>query len=243
VKRAKIHLTDCVKVFDPYVKIYKEILKDRLCIINLLFFLCLLFSFCQDSGFASSLENSGLEKMESKIYLVPVGDIEKSILESLAKELEKTFGCVAEIHKRKSLPQETYNERRRQYSSSQILQKIHSFIEAKKQDKVLAVARVDLYVERLNFVFGEAELGGHFGIISLARLRQSFYGLSENKALFMGRAVKEAVHELGHVYGLEHCSDSRCVMHFSNSLMDTDRKRASFCARCRQTLEKINLRH
>ena len=181
--------------------------------------------------------------MESKIYLVPVGDIEKSILESLAKELEKTFGCVAEIHERMSLPQETYNERRRQYSSSQILQKIHSFIEAKKQDKVLAVARVDLYVERLNFVFGEAELGGRFAIISLARLRQSFYGLPENKALFLERAAKEAVHELGHVYGLSHCPDSSCVMYFSNSLMDTDKKRGSFCARCRQTLERINLRH
>jgi archaemetzincin len=181
--------------------------------------------------------------MESKIYLVPVGDIEKSILESLAKELEKTFGCVAEIHKRMSLPQETYNEKRRQYSSSQILQKIHFFMEAKKQDKVLAIADVDLYVERLNFVFGEAELGGHFAIISLARLRQSFYGLPENKALFLERAAKEAVHELGHVYGLEHCPDSSCVMHFSNSLMDTDRKKVSFCVRCRQALEKIKVRY
>jgi archaemetzincin len=206
-------------------------------------FSCLLFPFCQDGGFAPSLENSGLEKMESKIYLVPVGDIQKSILESMAKELEKTFGCVAEIHERMGLPQETYNERRRQYSSSQILQKIHSFLKAKRQDKVLAIADVDLYVERLNFVFGEAELGGHFAIISLARLRQSFYGLPENKTLFMERAVKEAVHELGHVYGLEHCPDSSCVMHFSNSLMDTDRKRSSFCSRCRQKLEKINLRH
>lgn len=181
--------------------------------------------------------------MESKIYLVPVGDIEKSILGPLAKELEKTFGCVAEIQERMSLPRETYNERRRQYSSSQILQKIHSIIKAKRQDKVLAIADVDLYVERLNFVFGEAELGGHFAIISLARLRQSFYGLPENKALFRERTLKEAVHELGHVYGLEHCPDSSCVMHFSNSLMDTDRKRASFCARCRETLDKINLRY
>jgi len=181
--------------------------------------------------------------MESKIYLVPVGDIEKSTLETLSKELEKTFGCVAEIQEGMSLPQETYNERRRQYSSSQMLQKIHSFIEAKKQDKVLAIADVDLYVEGLNFVFGEAELGGHFAVISLARLRQSFYGLPENKTLFMERAVKEAVHELGHVYGLEHCPDSSCVMHFSNSLMDTDRKKSSFCSRCRQKLEKINLRH
>jgi len=179
--------------------------------------------------------------METKIHLIPVGRIEKSILEPLAKQLEKAFGCASEIHQGLDLPQETYNERRKQYSSSQILKKIRSLLEVKRHDKVLAIADVDLYVERLNFVFGEAELGGHFAIISLARLRQSFYGLQENKALFMERTLKEAVHELGHVYGLQHCPDSSCVMYFSNSLMDTDRKRASFCSRCGNKLEKINL--
>jgi len=207
-------------------------------IIDLLFFLCLLFFLSPESGFASFLENSVLEKMETKIYLIPVGHIEKSILEPLAKKLEKAFGCAIEIHEGVNVPQETYNERRRQYSSSQILQKIQSFLEVKKQEKVLAIADVDLYVERLNFVFGEAELGGHFALISLARLRQSFYGLPENEALFLERVEKESVHELGHVHGLQHCPDSSCVMYFSNSLRDTDKKRASFCARCRQILEK-----
>jgi len=195
-----------------------------------------------ESGFASFLKNSVLEKMESRIYLISVGHIEKSILEPLAKQLEKAFGCAVEIHKGVGAPQETYNERRRQYSSSQILQKMHSFIEVKKQEKVLAIADVDLYVERLNFVFGEAELGGQFAIISLARLRQSFFELPENEGLFLERTEKESVHELGHVYGLQHCPDPSCVMYFSNSLMDTDRKGASFCARCRQILEKIKLR-
>lgn len=86
-------------------------------------------------------------------------------------------------------------------------------------------------------VFGEAELGGYFAIISLARLRQSFYGLPEDKHLFLERTIKEAVHELGHTYGLSHCPDPECVMHFSNSLMDTDRKKPSFCSRCQIKLE------
>ncbi|MFQ6038426.1 MAG: hypothetical protein ACE5LV_07400 [Candidatus Aminicenantales bacterium] len=95
-----------------------------------------------------------------------------------------------------------------------------------------------MYVPQLNFVFGEAELEGHFDVISLIRLRQSFYGLPENRGLFLERAVKEAVHELGHTFGLRHCPDPRCVMHFSNSLLDTDRKEASFCTRCRKLLKE-----
>jgi archaemetzincin len=49
--------------------------------------------------------------------------------------------------------------------------------------------------------------------------------------------VKEAVHELGHMFGLDHCSDLRCVMHFSNSLADTDRKGRDFCPSCRARLD------
>ncbi len=50
------------------------------------------------------------------------------------------------------------------------------------------------------------------------------------------RALKEAVHELGHTYYLSHCADAKCVMYFSNSLADTDIKGAGFCKRCQQRL-------
>jgi predicted Zn-dependent protease len=51
-------------------------------------------------------------------------------------------------------------------------------------------------------------------------------------------ALKECVHELGHTWGRRHCRDSRCVMRFSNSLLDTDAKGTAFCPRCRRRLEK-----
>jgi archaemetzincin len=38
--------------------------------------------------------------------------------------------------------------------------------------------------------------------IYLPRLRQEFYGLKKNEKLFLQRVVKEAVHEIGHAFGL-----------------------------------------
>jgi archaemetzincin len=104
-----------------------------------------------------------------------------------------------------------------------------------EDEAVLGVIDEDLFVADANFIFGLAY--GNRAIISLTRLRQEFYGLSSNPDLLRERVLKEAVHELGHVFGLPHCPDRRCTMHFSNSIIDTDLKGSWYCERCRKTLE------
>jgi predicted Zn-dependent protease len=66
---------------------------------------------------------------------------------------------------------------------------------------------------------------GPNAVISIARLKG---------ALLEERTIKEAVHELGHVFLLRHCPTPECVMHFSNSLQDTDYKSKEFCPECRK---------
>lgn len=186
----------------------------------------------------SSLNDKIKTERRNMISLLPVGDIENTVLNLLKSRLEKEFACDVKIREGWALPQEAYNPERRQHLSSSILRRLRKTLSPRRGERILAICDVDLYVPQLNFVFGEAELEGHFAVISLARLRQSFYGLPENRVLFLERATKEAVHELGHTFGLRHCPDSRCVMHFSNSLLDTDRKEASFCTRCRKLLRE-----
>jgi archaemetzincin len=98
--------------------------------------------------------------------------------------------------------------------------------------RILGITSVDLYVPSLNFVFGEAKLGGPSAVISTHRLYPQFYGQAPNEELFLKRVEIEAVHELGHTFGLRHCPDQDCVMHFSNGIVDTDRKGSEFCGRC-----------
>jgi archaemetzincin len=63
-------------------------------------------------------------------------------------------------------------------------------------------------------------------VVSVARLRDP------NPDRFLNRVVKEAVHELGHTWGLGHCDSPTCVMHHSESVEDADAKNEGFCRTC-----------
>jgi archaemetzincin len=191
------------------------------------------------SGLLRSSADKGVRSTEGRIALLPVGRVEDTVLGLLEAGLTKAFGFPVVSHKPMAVPQDAFNPARRQYDASLILRYVRDRVELEGRDKGLGITDVDLYAGGLNFVFGQAELGGQWAVISLARLRQSFYSLPENKVIFSARITKEAVHELGHVFGLEHCPDPQCVMHFSNSLADTDRKRASFCDLCGARLHEL----
>jgi len=131
------------------------------------------------------------------------------------------------------IPFDAYDSKRKQFNSSRILAKINSFSKKHRLEHVLGVTDVDLFVPHLNFVFGEAEYSGRAAVISLFRLKPEFYGQNSDRKLFVERSVKEAVHEVGHMLGLGHCDNSICVMFFSNSISDTDKKGILLCGKCK----------
>jgi archaemetzincin len=172
-----------------------------------------------------------------RITLKPTGDIDSNILEELKERLRQTFGCTVEVIPEAGNLERAYDSKRRQYLASELLARLKKSGVA-EDEKVLGIVDVDLYAPGLNFVFGQADIASGAAVISLCRLRQEYYDSPPDEALFVDRATKEAVHELGHTFGLEHCKNARCVMRFSNSLADTDWKQAAFCSQCRPKLIK-----
>jgi len=173
-----------------------------------------------------------------KIVFVPLGNIDSGMMEELKKRVKDTFHYPVEMETGFSDLGQAYNRQREQYLASQLLAILNAGRKG-KNERVVGVADVDLYAPGLNFVFGEADIRSGTAIISLCRLRQEYYGLPPDKNLFLIRAIKEIVHELGHTFGLGHCSDSKCVMHFSNSLADTDWKEVNFCPKCCPKMEFV----
>jgi archaemetzincin len=166
-----------------------------------------------------------------EVVLVPVGPADEAVTEYLRLIVSEVLGLPAR-RAAASLPADfAYDPLRKQHHSTPILEKLVAS-EASGEAKILGVTDHDLMIPILTFVFGEAQLGGRAAIVSLARLRSSFYGLPEDPDLFYRRAEKEALHELGHTFGLVHCPDYECVMHFSNSVEEVDLKGDRYCARC-----------
>ncbi|MCB9899510.1 MAG: hypothetical protein H6825_16005 [Planctomycetes bacterium] len=100
----------------------------------------------------------------------------------------------------------------------------------------LGVTAHDLGSPLFTFFFGLARHGGRAALVSLARLRPEFYGLPADDDRTLHRAVLEALHELGHVLGLPHCRDARCVMRFSTSVEAIDVRGQRFCDECASRL-------
>jgi archaemetzincin len=170
---------------------------------------------------------------EITIILQPIGAVNRGAIAFLDDELGSIFGAIEE-RPATEVPANALVPERDQLDGAAVLQSLPA-PDLGAGDVVLGVIDEDLFVADLNFIFGLAY--GNRAIISLARLRQEFYGLSSDSDLFRERVLKEAVHELGHVFGLPHCTDRSCVMCFSNSITDTDFKRWRYCERCRGMLE------
>lgn len=173
-----------------------------------------------------------------RITLLPIGSIECDLLDWLQPRLEAIFDRQVDCQSPIDIPEKSYDPERKQYLSTAILDKLQRQLPPWTL-KLLGITNVDLFVPYLNFVFGEAYVDGKAAVISLHRLRPEFHNQPPNPDLLRERALKEAVHELGHTFGLSHCDDPRCVMRFSTDIADTDRKGPDFCPNCARVLPPV----
>jgi len=148
---------------------------------------------------------------------------------SVKEALNTVFGLTTdeELHLDPTEVKGAYNPLRRQYNASQLLNyliKSTSQVRVPRDSLSLWIVSDDLYVTGMNFVFGLAQ-PGKAAVLSTHRL-DSFDLVN-----------KEAIHEMGHVFGLQHCTND-CVMQFSNSLDEAKAKPATLCDRCKALFYK-----
>ena len=172
------------------------------------------------------------------IYIQPIKNDHFPWMEALEISVYKVFGYHIKVVNLDIDLEKVFDQGRHQFNSSLILLQIISRPPADAV-KVLGVVNVDLFIPILTFVFGEAQLRGIGSVISLHRLNNKFYGLPEDRVLLTERLVKEAIHELGHNFGLIHCNNQRCVMKSSTYVEEVDQKSEEMCSRCQELLNGL----
>lgn len=172
----------------------------------------------------------------SLLALARIGDTPPGALECIEAELKRAFGLpVAQVPPCPE-PPDAWSATRGQWSSAAFLKALLARLPP-GASRLLGVTERDLFVPVLSFVYGQAQLEGPVAVVSLARLRPEFHGLAPDPASLERRAATEAVHEIGHTFGLVHCADRRCPMSLSIDLVDLDRKTAELCPGCSALLE------
>lgn len=187
--------------------------------------------------------------MKLAIYLIKIGNLDQSMLEKLKINLEqklKNFNFSFEILQDDfELEDLVDNSEKDQYYAPEILNKLSLYLKRTHIFRLIGVMNKDIYGLGYNFIFGIANEFSGVGLISISRLTENFYKKKElihrkkeTSTDIELRILKDAIHELGHTFGLKHC-EHNCIMKFSDSLSDIDKKSENFCASCSKKLKRI----
>jgi archaemetzincin len=168
-----------------------------------------------------------------------MGEMDYALVNKLASQLVSYFNVAVDILQGVKIPQEAHNQQRGQYYSTVILTKLE-LMKSAPGEKMLGLVDDDLYTPSQNFVIGEADPVGKTAVISLFRLKRENYEMLDEQKVLFSRILKEALHQLGHLWGFEDCRNPKCVMYFTDSVGEVDRKGTKFCDSC---LRRVKVRH
>ena len=171
----------------------------------------------------SRLPAESLNSCESLVFEVFTHGLSSEEADEVVNTLQFFSPKRVEVRVLSEIPESFFNLVRHQYDGFSTAKWVNS-LRVLKNSVVLGVMNIDAYVDPLNFIFGIALPELNVATVYVIRLR-----ISVSKKGFLTRMRKEIVHEVGHVFGLRHCKNKSCVMSFSNSLADVDKKDFRLC--------------
>jgi archaemetzincin len=176
-----------------------------------------------------------------RIGVLPMGTVPKMVPKVIAAHVTAFFGLPAEVLISRPAPSFAFDPGRLQYDVGPILKAMEAQPFA-GYAKIIAVVDVDLFVPVFTYVLGEARIGGRCALVSLFRLAENTHPGQEGQSRFFERCAKVALHELGHLFNLTHCSNSPCVMSLSGSPEDLDSVGWRLCRYCSLFLQESVVR-
>jgi archaemetzincin len=171
-----------------------------------------------------------------KIIILFISEIDDSLVRALKQHLEQLFNHPVDTRNKTRSLEYAYDADRKQYKSPKILSRLQR-LKRDPEDKIMGVVDVDLYAPGYEFVYGEAKISSGVATLSMYRLHPKGSPKQSQLKVFRERVIREALHEIGHLYGLGHCKRSRCIMRACTSLTEVDQAGNKFCLKCTEALK------
>lgn len=168
--------------------------------------------------------------MES-VVLIMLTDMQPDIIDALTKALQTGFDRKIDVKFQLGSLRYAYDPSRDQYISPKILARLNR-IKKPPGDRIIAVADVDMYSPGYDFIYGEADVNAGTATLATKRLQFESNGSVSLAEVTRTRIVREALHEVGHLFGLIHCSRSDCVMRTCTCQEEVDAANGGFCPAC-----------
>jgi len=170
------------------------------------------------------------QRVQTRIRLGPCRSADVELAAALRGRLERLFGvpCVVDGALASAVPP---SERRDSGDLRAIAKALPQIADG---DKMLVLTPQRLVSGSGLAVWGAAELGGYRALLSLAPFGIANGPPNQWRHVFRD-VLREAAHELGHLFGLDHCPTRGCIMQVRPA-RDKDDGVVRFCAECKARL-------
>ena len=171
-----------------------------------------------------------------KIYVQPLGALLPAADSDLVRRALLAFYRVdLAVLPSTALPRAAFYAKRRRYRAEKLL----DFLEARRPrdgKRILGLTGVDISTTKPPHedwgILGLATLDGGACVLSSFRCKRG----AKNAEHARIRLGKTAVHEIGHTFGLPHCTTYGCLMEDAQGKVATTDREYDLCPRCRQRL-------
>ena len=169
---------------------------------------------------------------QQTVIIQPYNGLSLDHVDTVEATIQKIFNCETVVHAPIGLPKQAYYHPRNRFRADSLIRiQKRSISRQPGRVKILGLTNLDISTTKGEFmdwgVFGLGYLPGNSSVVSTFRL-----GSDE---LLIERLKKVCIHELGHNFGLRHCtSDSLCIMADAcGKRLTVDRAELRFCTQCK----------
>ncbi len=175
-----------------------------------------------------------LKSEQPGLILQPFGQVDPDLISFIQLHIPAELKIQIKVVQAIQLPIEAFYAVRGRYIADTLLRYLNQF-STTQYPYVMGITANDIETTKgENLHWGVMGLGlqpGNAAIVSVYRIKKS----KQTQSALAQRLLKVVVHELGHNFGLPHCSNQHCIMVDAEGKDKLDGEQG-FCKNCREFL-------